>query len=107
MRNNMKKPVKLKKGLFDFVYQDISSAENGQCIDADELESIKESVNQLRERLNLLIDEPECDLCNEEVLRVSQELDKLIHDYQKAYGYLKKLMRQQEPAACQHQDRGC
>ena len=51
---------------------------------ADELEILKEAINNLRCRLHLLIIESECSLVSEEVLNASRALDELVSAYQKA-----------------------
>jgi hypothetical protein len=97
MKNSVKKPMESVEELSDFAYRSesnhrfsSSSTGSGQCIDSNELEMKKESINQLRQRLHLLMIEPECNLVSEEVLSISRALDELICDYQKAFGYFKE-----------------
>ena len=73
-----------------------SSNWNGQCMDAHELEVLKESINQLRRRLHHLILQPECSQVSEEVLDASRALDKLVGDYQKALRGFKQLVQEQK-----------
>ncbi|WHH59315.1 aspartyl-phosphate phosphatase Spo0E family protein [Petroclostridium sp. X23] len=49
-----------------------------------ELEAMKKSIDQVRQRLHLLITKAHHHLVTQEILRVSRELDELIADYQKA-----------------------
>jgi len=71
------------------------------------MESMKESINRKRQRLYLLIVEPECKLCCDEVLSVSRALDELIVEYQKAFRYFKELTQKQERLIYRDQDRRC
>ncbi|WHH60666.1 aspartyl-phosphate phosphatase Spo0E family protein [Petroclostridium sp. X23] len=114
MKNSVKKPIKSAEELSDLVYRSesnhrssSSSTGSGQCIDSNELEIKKESINQLRQQLHLLMIQPECNLVSEEVLSISRALDELVCDYQKAFGYFKEWKQQQKRMLNQSQNRRC